>query len=306
LAIDWPELLIDGASAADMTEFAEREWVSREGLKLYARDYAGASGGCRLPVIVLHGFTRNSKDFEDVAPRIAAGGRRVLVPDVRGRGRSSADPNPQNYVPKVYARDMLRMMDSLGIARAVFIGTSMGGLITMAAAALRSRAVAAAVLNDVGPEVGREGIERILSYAGQAAAIETWDDAVAYVRRTNGVAFPEFSDGDWAKFARRTFRDERGRPVLDYDPAIAAPHANRPVRTRSLLASLLFRRLARRRPTLLVRGEYSDLTTAEIAARMKRSAPSLRLAVVPNVGHAPTLTEPEAMAAIDEFLRGVP
>lgn len=241
-----------------------------------------------------------------MAPRIAAGGRRVLVPDVRGRGRSDSDPNPRNYRPKVYARDMLQLMESLGISRAVFLGTSMGGLITMALAAIRSRAVAAAALNDVGPEIGREGIDRILSYAGQPTTIETWDDAVDYVRRTNAVAFPEYSDSDWADFARRTFRDEGGQPVLDYDPAIAALHANGPAKTRGLVADHLFRRLAKRRPTLLVRGELSDLTTDAIARRMKRSAPSLQLAVIPGVGHAPALTEPEAIKAIDEFLAGVP
>jgi pimeloyl-ACP methyl ester carboxylesterase len=197
-------------------------------------------------------------------------------------------------------------MDQLGIRSAVFLGTSMGGLITMAVAATRSPAVAAAILNDVGPEIGRAGIERILSYAGRPATIETWNDAVEYVRRTNSVAFPDYGDADWSRFAKRTFRDEFGRPVLDYDPAIAAPYANRPVKTRSLLASFLFRRLARRRPTLLIRGELSDLTTAEIAAKMARAVPSMRMAVVPGVGHAPMLTEPVAAAAIDEFLASVP
>lgn len=289
-----------------MTGFSEREWTSRDGLKLYARDYAGGSGGCRLPVICLHGLTRNSKDFEEFAPRIAQAGRRVLAVDVRGRGRSAWDPNPANYQHKLYARDVLDLMDALGISRAVFVGTSMGGLITMALAAVRSRAVAAAVLNDVGPEVGRKGIERILSYAGKGGPIENWEDAADYVRRTNAVAFPDHSDSDWAAFARRTFREQDGRPVLDYDPAIAVPLAKGPVKTRSLLATLLFRRLARRRPTLLVRGELSDLTTAEIAARMKRSAPSLKIAVVPGIGHAPMLTEPAALTAIDEFLAAVP
>lgn len=289
-----------------MSGFEEREWRSADGLRLYSRDYSGAGGQCRLPVICLHGFTRNSKDFEEVAPRIAASGRRVLVPDVRGRGRSECDPDPRNYQPRVYARDILALMDSLGIGRAVFIGTSMGGLITMAIAALRSRVVAAAILNDVGPEVGREGIERILSYAGKAAPIRDWDDAVAYVRRTNSAAFRQFGDTDWEAFARRTFRDEGGRPVLDYDPAIAAPHSAGPPRTRSLTADFFFRRLARKRPTLLVRGELSDLTTEAIAARMKRNAPSLRVTVIPGVGHAPMLTEPEAVRAIDEFLASVP
>jgi pimeloyl-ACP methyl ester carboxylesterase len=289
-----------------MTGFAEREWTSRDGLRLYARDYAGADGEARLPVICLHGLTRNSKDFEDVAPAVAATGRRVIVPDVRGRGRSDWASDPAQYQHRTYARDVLTLMDRLGIRSAMFVGTSMGGLITVAVATLRSRAVAAAILNDVGPEVGKAGIDRILSYAGKAAAIEDWDDAVDYVRRTNGVAFPANTDSDWAAFARRTFREQDGRPVLDYDPAIAAPLAKGQVKTRSLLASFLFRRLARNRPTMLVRGELSDLTTADIAARMKRSAPSLRLVVVPGVGHAPMLTEPEAAKAIDEFLASVP
>jgi pimeloyl-ACP methyl ester carboxylesterase len=289
-----------------MTGFAEREWRSRDGLRLYARDYAAAGGACRRPVICLHGFTRNSKDFEEVAPRLATGGRRVLVPDVRGRGRSDWDTHPEHYQPKTYARDVLDLMDSLAVASAVFVGTSMGGLITMAVAAMRSRAVAAAVLNDVGPEVGKAGIERILSYAGKSTDIANWEEAAHYVRRINRVAFPDHSDADWAAFARRTFRDDNGRPVLDYDSAISAPVANGPPRTPTLVANLLFRRLARKRPTLLVRGERSDLMTDEIAVRMKRAVPSLREAIVPGIGHAPMLTEPEAVAAIDEFLGSVP
>ena len=197
-------------------------------------------------------------------------------------------------------------MDALGVARAIFVGTSMGGLITMTLAALRPRAIAGAILNDVGSEVGQEGIDRILSYAGKGAAIHSWEDAVDYVRRTNGVAFPRNSRSDWEAFARRTFRDESGVPVLDYDAAIAEPLSKGPPKTRSLVAALLFRRLARRRPTMLLRGELSDLMNSAIAARMKRSAPSMRELVVPAVGHAPTLSEPEAAQAIDEFLRTVP
>ncbi len=289
-----------------MTSFAEREWRSKDGLRLYSRDYAAASGECRLPVICLHGLTRNSKDFEQVAPRLTEAGRRVLVPDVRGRGRSDPDSNSQNYQPKVYARDVLALMDLLGISSAVFVGTSMGGLITMAISAIRLKAVAAVVLNDVGPEVDRRGIARILSYAGKPASIGSWDDAADYVRQINGAAFPDYSPAQWAAFAKRTFRDEYGAPVLDYDPAITVPLGKGPAKTSSLLAGMLFRRMARRRPTLLVRGELSDLTTAEIAARMKRSAPTMQLAVVPSVGHAPMLSEPVAAKAIDEFLDTVP
>lgn len=288
-----------------MAKFVDREWTAADGVRLYARDYAPAGGRCRLPVICLHGLTRNSKDFEEIAPRIAKGGRRVIVPDVRGRGRSASDPHPERYQPRTYARDILVLMDELGIRSAVFIGTSMGGLIMMALAAFRPGAVAAAILNDVGPEVGKAGIERILSYAGKAAPIESWDDAVDYVRRTNGVAFPAYGDSDWLAFARRTFRDNAGLPVLDYDPAIAVPLSKGPPRTRSIVAAFLFKRLARRRPTMLVRGSLSDVTTAEIAAKMQRMAPLLQVVDVPEVGHAPTLTEPVAAKAIDDFLAAV-
>ncbi|HUE79022.1 MAG TPA: alpha/beta hydrolase [Sphingomicrobium sp.] len=290
-----------------MNGFAERRWTSRDGLTLFARDYAAASGPPRLPVICLHGLTRNSKDFEDLAPFLANGGRRVLVPDVRGRGMSDNDPNSRNYAPPVYARDVLRLMDLLGIARAVFVGTSMGGIITMILAGIARKRIAAAVLNDVGPEVAPEGLERIKSYAGKPVSIRDWDEAVAYVRRINAVGFPAFSDEDWRRLARRTFREQAdGTPALDYDPAIAAPLAAGNIKAGSLLAWLLFRRLARARPTLVIRGGNSDILSSKTATKMQARAPRTVLVEVPGVGHAPTLDEPEARNAIEQFLESVP
>lgn len=288
------------------TDHTERRWTSKDGLSLYARDYPAVGEREQLPVICLHGLTRNSKDFEEIAPIIAGWGRRVIVPDVRGRGQSDRDPNPNNYKPPIYARDVVEMMAALDIPRAVFLGTSMGGIITMALMALRPKAIAAAILNDVGPAVAPEGIARILSYAGKPVEIRSWDDATAYVRHTNGVAFPEYGDDDWMKFARRTFRDRHGVPVLDYDPLITVPLGKPPSRLSLWLVGLMFRRLARKRPTLLIRGETSDVISADIAARMQRMAPSLERVDVPGVGHAPMLTEPAAVDAIDRFLRTVP
>lgn len=288
-----------------MAGFEERRWRSADGLSLYGRDYAGTGGDARLPLVCLHGLTRNSKDFEEVAPLLAASGRRVLVPDIRGRGRSERDPNPAHYHPRVYARDVLGMMDALGIGRAIFLGTSMGGLITMILATKRPRAVAGSILNDVGPEVAPEGIARILGYAGKPVTIDDWGDAVDYVRRTNGIAFPHFGEADWRRLAARTFREGADGPILDYDPAIASAPGKAPPRWATPVAWLLFGKLARRRPTLLIRGAHSDIITAEIAARMARRAPSLRVAEVPGVGHAPTLTEPAALAAIEQYLADV-
>ena len=287
--------------------FADRYWRSRDGLDLYARDYAGASGPARLPVICLHGLTRNARDFEEVAPTIAAAGRRVLVPDVRGRGRSARDPDPMNYHVRTYARDVLEMMDALGTGRAVFVGTSMGGLVTMAVAVSRGSAVAAAVLNDVGPEISPVGLARIAGYVGKSVEIRSWADAVLRVKETMGPAFPDYRDEDWQAFAKRTFREgPNGEPLLDYDLDIARPIGARRIKTSSWIGWLVFRRFARRRPTVLLRGGLSDLITSDIAERMARAAPRLRVVEVPRVGHAPMLTEPAARTALDDFLAALP
>ena len=288
-----------------MVGYSERRWTSRDGLGLFARDYAGGDGEGRLAVVCLHGLTRNSKDFEDIAPRIAASGRRVIVPDMRGRGLSAWDPNPAHYQPKIYAADVAGLLNELGIPQAVFLGTSMGGIITMALAARRSKMVAGAILNDSGPEIAPEGVARILSYAGKGATIRNWQDAADYLRHINGSAFPAFGAADWDRFARRTFREGDDGPELDYDAAISGVLAQ-PGWLTTFVARLLFRRLARGRPTLLLRGELSDLITADTAARMAKAAPSLQTVVIPGVGHAPMLDEPVAVDAIAQFLRTVP
>ena len=286
-----------------MRGYSDRFWTSADGLRLYARDYAPGDGEARLPAICIHGLTRNSKDFEEVVPPIAATGRRVLVIDVRGRGRSDRDPNGANYQVPTYAADVTALMDALGIARAAFIGTSMGGLITMTLSALAPARVAAGLLNDVGPELDPAGIARIAGYAGKGAELGTWDDAAAYAERTNGAAFPGRSKDFWLDFARRILReDDQGRPALDYDPAIASAVAPGP------MPDLwpLFAAFATGRPIALVRGALSDLITADIAGRMKAAAPHLDVTEVPDVGHAPLLTEEPAVAAIQRFLAEAP
>jgi pimeloyl-ACP methyl ester carboxylesterase len=286
--------------------YAERRWTSPDGLTLFARDYAPADGPARLPVIAIHGLTRNSADFEVIAALIAQSGRRVLAVDVRGRGQSDRAPDPMTYTPDIYARDVVALMEQLGIEKAVFLGTSMGGLITMALTALKPKAIAAAILNDVGPELAPEGLARIAAYAGQPVVIETWDDAAAYAKRINETALPHYTDADWAAFARRTFREgTEGAPVLDYDPDISAPI--KAAGAKALIPNLwpYFRALARKKPTLLLRGATSDLLSPAIVAKMRKAAPALAYAEVSGVGHAPMLDEAESRAAIFEFLAGV-
>jgi pimeloyl-ACP methyl ester carboxylesterase len=290
--------------------FTDRFWTSPDGLALHARDYAAASGSARAPVICIHGLTRNARDFEDLAPRLAADGRRVLAVDVRGRGASAYDPDPSHYVPAVYAADVLALMDALAISRAVFIGTSMGGLITMVIGALRPSAIAATVLNDVGPELAPEGLARIGGYVGGGEPIEDWTAAAAYARRLNEAAFPHYGADRWMAFARRLFTEKDGRPTLDYDPNIAQafkrpdpPPGQEPPPAPDLWP--LFEGLAAHR-LLTIRGATSDILSPGIAEHMRLAAPEMDYVEVPGVGHAPMLDEPEALRAIQALLKWAP
>lgn len=290
-----------------MSTYTEITTTSEDGLRLYARDYAGASGPARLPVICIHGLTRNSSDFDEFAPIIAKLGRRVLALDVRGRGHSARDPDPNNYSPQVYARDVVKLMSDLGIARAVFVGTSMGGMITLALAATHIELIAAAVINDIGPVISEKGLARIAGYAGKSVRPATWPEAAAYVREINACAFPGYPDAEWDKWARRAFeQQDDGCLAPRYDANIAIALQTGKLRPTTLAARMAFRRLTRKRPTLLVRGALSDLLEARQYEWMRRAAPAMQYAEVPNVGHAPMLTEPEALEAIVGFLAPLP
>ena len=295
--------------------FTDRFWTSPDGLKLHARDYAAASGPARAPVICIHGLTRNARDFEDLAPWIAegensGGGRRVLAVDVRGRGQSAFDPDSSHYVPAVYAADILALMDALAIAKAVFIGTSMGGLITMVIGAMRPAAIAATVLNDVGPELDPVGLARIGGYVGGGGPIEDWTGAAAYAQRLNEVVFPHYGPDDWMAFAHRLFTEADGRPKLDYDPGISAAFKKpelKPGEEPPAPPDLwpLFHGLADH-PLLTIRGATSDILSPAVAEHMRIAAPDMAYTEVDDVGHAPMLDEPQARRAIDQLLKVAP
>lgn len=276
-------------------------WRSGDGLRLHARDYPG--DGARLPVVCIPGLTRNAADFELLAPWLAAKGHRVLAVDLRGRAGSQRDPVPKRYNIGRYAADMLELLRDRQIPRAVFIGTSLGALVTMAVASKRSDAVAAAVLNDAGPEVGRAALARIGAYAGRTVPPMTLEETAAYARRVGAVAFPRYTDADWRAMAARMFRRrEDGLYETDYDPAIVRTASPLLLRLTRPLLWLAFRRLARVRPTLLLRGALSDVLEPGLIARMARAAPTLRVVEIPDVGHAPDLSEPQARDAIASLL----
>ena len=261
------------------------------------------SGGSKTPALCLHGLTRNERDFEDLAPMIAATGRDVIAFTFRGRGLSDYDPNYRNYHPLTYRDDVLAAMDALEIDSAVFVGTSLGGITSMLVNEAAPERVKGAVINDVGPELAVEGITRIAGYAGKTKTrVADLDEAAAEIRAVNGVAFPGRDDAFWLTFARRTFRENPdGSWTLDYDPNIgkALSEVGAAPDLWAAFASL------KNKPTLIIRGEISDLLTPPIIEKMRGVHPSFDTAEVPNVGHAPTLSEPEAWEAIEAFLQKI-
>jgi len=287
----------EGGHVAATDRYGDRILVVRDGLKLHYRDYAGASD--KPPILCLHGLTRNSRDFADFAERYSPE-HRVLALDFRGRGRSDDDPLPMRYNPLTYAGDVIELLDRLELSRAIFVGTSLGGLVTMTIAAIARDRIAATILNDVGPDVDPSGIERILTYVGKDRRFNSWDEAADAIAANYGASFDRYTHDDWVKMARRNCREENGEIRFDYDMAIAEPFkAAGPAPQVDLWP--LFQALGSK-PLLVIRGENSDLLTAATTEKMKIVVPDVKVATIPGVGHAPELNEPEATAAIDAFL----
>lgn len=281
--------------------FEEKYFRSRDGLRLYYRDYAGDPA--KAPVLYLPGLTRNGSDFARSAEHIAPG-RRVICADQRGRGRSQYDGNWLNYHPGMYCDDMWILLRELAIERVVVVGTSLGGIMAMVMASMRPQQLAGVVLNDVGPELEIIGSRRIQSYVGKTHDVANWEEAVEHLKRNFGSVFPDFTDARWLEFARNSFEeDANGRVRYAYDPRIAElmrllPYGAMPPMWYAY-ASL------RSVPTLAIRGELSDLLSSQVFERMRREKPDLVQLTVPNRGHAPLLHEPECQAALDQFLAGL-
>jgi len=280
-------------------DYEDRYYNSADGIRLHYRDYAGPSD--LPPILCLPGLTRNARDFEPLFEAVA-GDWRVIALDFRGRGLSDPDPNPRRYTPPVYARDVLKLLDQLGIADAVFVGTSLGGLVTMLIAATDEERIAGAVINDIGPEVDKRGIDRIRSYVGKAQRWSGWDDAGQAFHTAHGEMFPNWGAPEWQRFARRTCREEEdGSVVLDYDMAIAEPFADSNDAPQPDLWPLL--NGLRGKPVTILRGELSGLFAADVAKRMESElGDSAELVTIEKVGHAPSLDEPESIAAVSRLL----
>ena len=281
-----------------MAEWTDRYWNSADGVKLHYRDHDGNRD--RPPILCIPGLTRNARDFEPVADRFA-GQWRVISIDLRGRGGSAFDPDPANYKPMIYVADILKMLDQLGIADAVFVGTSLGGLCTMALALTDRERIAGALLNDIGPVVDMAGIDRIAGYVGKEARFAGWDEAIAQVAERTVDVYPDYGPAEWDRFVRRMAREDGTDVVFDYDMRIA-DNFERAATAPEIWP--LYQALDGR-PVTILRGELSDLLSAEVAERMATVIDDVELVTVPRVGHAPSFDEPESIAALERLLARV-
>ena len=277
--------------------YLERRITTFDNLSLYVRDY-GNPLDVRVPLFCLGGLTRNSKDFESLAERYSADGRRVICPDYRGRGQSQYDPNWSNYDPRTYIRDIQDILAALNVHRVVVVGTSLGGILGMGMGAAMPTALAAVVMNDVGPVVETEGLDFIIDYIKEDRPHDDWDAAVVTIKKM----LPNLTFQDetiWLKMAENTFRKcDDGKLRFDWDVNIAKPLLVSDYKIPDMWP--LFRALTDI-PALVLRGAESDILSPECFAEMQKVKPDLVAVEIPRAGHVPTLAEPESRAALDEF-----
>jgi len=282
-----------------MPAYREATVSAQDGLALYYRDY-GDRLAARTPVLCLSGLTRNSADFAVLAERLS-GERRVICPDYRGRGRSAYDPDWRHYDPYVYINDISHLLTTIGVGRAVIVGTSMGGLLAMGLAVLRPTLVAGVVLNDIGPDVGSPGLGRILQYVGVDYPQSDWDSAVRFLKDLTPNLAPKADEVWWRTHAEATYRKGAdGRLHFDWDLALAKPLDRQRKTTPDLWT--MFRGLKPIR-TLAFRGALSDVLPEDVFRRMALEKPDLVCVTVPDAGHTPSLTEPQSTSALDAFLQ---
>lgn len=284
-----------------MAEFEDGYWASADELRLHYRNYRGPAS--RAPLVCMPGLTRNARDFEPVA-NLLNGKRRMLAIDFRGRGESAHAKDPMTYMPITYAQDMDLLLRELNLKKFVLFGTSLGGIVSMLLAPQWKDRLAGVILNDVGPEIGKVGAERIRAYVGQGRSFETWMHAARAMAEAQGDVYPGYGLEEWLRFAKRTCKlASSGRIVFDYDMKISEPFklpgGEAGVDLWPLYDLLLDV------PMLILRGEKSDILEKATAAKMVKKAKQAQLVTIKGIGHAPSLDEPDAQLAIAGFLKSL-
>jgi pimeloyl-ACP methyl ester carboxylesterase len=277
--------------------------TARDGLRLHVREW-NPRGAEALPVVCLPGLARTIADFEPLAMALADDPklpRRVFALDSRGRGKSEYDTKPASYSLEIELADLLAVLAALEISKAVFVGTSRGGILIMLMGAARPTALAGCVLNDIGPVIEPEGLARIRGYVGKLPQPVSFKDGAVILRKLFGSQFTALRESDWLAFAQRTFREEGDRMVPNYDVRLATILQN--VDLERPLPALWkeFDSLARL-PIMVIRGSNSDVLSVATVEVMRRRRASLELVTVANQGHAPLLADSATIERIARFV----
>jgi pimeloyl-ACP methyl ester carboxylesterase len=294
-------LINNDGTETDMAAGRSLFVTAQDGLRLHVRAY-GRRRSNALPVVCLPGLARTSADFEALALTLSSDRERpVLTLDHRGRGKSDYDRNPANYTLQVELADLLAVLTAFGIGRAVFIGTSRGGILTMLLAVARPTAIAGCVLNDIGPVIEINGLMRIKSYVGKLPQPASFREAADVLQRRFGSQFPKWDDADWLAFARRTFKEANGRIVADYDIKLATmldeitPERPLPPLWKEFDALT-------RVPVMVIRGANSDILSTATVEAMRKRRRSLVVVEIAEEGHPPRVTDPQTASRIAAFV----
>ena len=281
----WIQRKVQCASPTGLHRMAYLEWGNRDN---------------RRVLVCVHGLTRCARDFDFLARDLAAR-YRVVCPDVAGRGDSDWLTNPNEYDVPTYVGDMVTLLARLDVETVDWVGTSLGGLVGMALAALPGSPITRLVLNDVGPVVTRASLARIASYVGKWPPLPTMEAAQAYVRSVS-APFGSHSDAEWRFLAEHVVRENTdGSLRMHYDPSISVAFTIQQP-DHDLEQWDLYERI--RCPTMVLRGEQSDLLTRDTANEMARRGPRANVAEIAGVGHAPTLIHEDQIQLVREFLSG--
>jgi pimeloyl-ACP methyl ester carboxylesterase len=272
--------------------------AASDGLRLHALDF-GNPYSPRLPVVCLPGLSRTAEDFTPLATALAKD-RRVLALDLRGRGRSGYDRDPANYKIAVETDDVIAVMTALAVGPAVFVGTSRGGLVTMTLATKRADLLAGVVLNDIGPVVDTAGVMRIKSYVGKLRQPASFEQGADILRDISDDQFPNLTAAEWLAAAKRAWREDGGRLVVTYDPALTrtletvSPDEPFPTLWQEFDAMAGM-------PLMVVHGANSDILSAATVTAMQARRPDMEVLTVPDQGHAPLLSDAHTITAIAAF-----
>lgn len=287
--------------------FREVTYDAPDGLKLYARVYDPAQKTDALPLVCLPGLTRNSRDFHELALGLAGHPetpRQVISFDYRGRGMSAYDPNWSHYNIATEAGDVISGLGILGVHRAVFVGTSRGGLVIHILAAIAPQLLAGVILNDIGPELAPAGLIEISQYLNNPREPKSWAEAAELQWTVHGATFPALTNADCERFARAIYREIDGAIVPDYDQNLLKSMEGVDL-TQKLPDLWLQFDLMAELPLLLIRGENTKLLAPETVEEMTRRHPALQVINVAGQGHAPLLETGQLPELIAAFVAGV-